>query len=62
MDSGKHEWKDLDKVVNSINDAKERKKVMPKSVTADYFLSGVNAIAMIGELVPIPFESALNFA
>jgi L-lactate utilization protein LutB len=51
MDNGEHEWKDLHKVVTSINDAKERKEVRRKSVTADYFLSGVNAIAMTGELV-----------
>lgn len=51
MDSGEHEWKDLHKIVTSINDAQERNNVRRKSVTSDYFLSGVNAIAMTGELV-----------
>ncbi len=51
LDSGKHKWKDLHKLVISENDPQKRNEIRRKSVTADYFLSGVNAIAMTGELV-----------
>lgn len=51
MDSGKHEWKNLKQVVTSENDAHKRANLRRKTVTSDYFLSGVNAIAMTGELV-----------
>jgi L-lactate utilization protein LutB len=51
MDNGKHGWKDLHKAVTSENDAQKRNEIRRRSVTADYFLSGVNAIAMTGELV-----------
>jgi L-lactate utilization protein LutB len=51
MESGEHGWKDLRKVVTSENNALERNELRRKSVTSDYFLSGVNAIAMTGELV-----------
>ncbi len=51
LDSGQHDWKDLHKIVISENDAKKRNEIRRKSVTADYFLSGVNAVAMTGELV-----------
>ena len=49
MDSGRHKWSDLHKVVFSEEDAKKRNEIRRKSVTAEYFLSGVNAIAMTGE-------------
>lgn len=51
MDSGRHRWSDLHKMVFSEEDAKKRNEMRRKSVTAEYFLSGVNAIAMTGELV-----------
>lgn len=44
-------WKDLRNVVTSENDKEKRNELRRKSVTAEYFLSGVNAIAMTGELV-----------
>ena len=51
MDSGKHEWNDLKKAVTGENDAQKRARIRRKTVTSDYFLSGVNAIAQTGELV-----------
>ena len=51
MDGGRHRWSDLHKVVFSEEDARKRNEMRRKSVTAEYFLSGVNAIAMTGELV-----------
>ncbi len=44
-------WKDLHAVVISEDDAEKRNEIRRKSVTAEYFLSGVNAIAATGELV-----------
>ncbi len=51
MDSGKHEWKDLKLAVTGEDDAQKRARIRRKTVTSDYFLSGVNAIAQTGELV-----------
>lgn len=51
MDSGKHEWSNLKLAVTSESDAQKRAMIRRKTVTSDYFLSGVNAIAMTGELV-----------
>ena len=51
MDSGKHEWKNLKLAVTSEGDAQKRARIRRKTVTSDYFLSGVNAIAQTGELV-----------
>ena len=51
MDSGKHEWNDLKLAVTSEGDAQKRARIRRKTVTSDYFLSGVNAIAQTGELV-----------
>lgn len=51
MDSGKHEWNNLKLAVTKENDALKRARIRRKTVTSDYFLSGVNAIAMTGELV-----------
>ena len=51
MDSGKKKKKNLKQVVTSENDAHKRANLRRKTVTSDYFLSGVNAIAMTGELV-----------
>ncbi|HOT06476.1 MAG: hypothetical protein A4E45_00622 [Methanosaeta sp. PtaB.Bin039] len=51
LESGKHEWKDLHKAITSENNAFARNELRRKSVASEYFLSGVNAIAMTGELV-----------
>ncbi|MHC1687224.1 MAG: lactate utilization protein [Methanothrix sp.] len=51
IDSDRHDWSDLHKAIFSENDAKERAEIRRKSVAAEYFLSGVNAIAMTGELL-----------
>ena len=51
LNSGQQDWKDLYKIVTSENDAKKRNELRRKSVSAEYFLSGVNAIAMTGEIV-----------
>jgi len=51
IESDNHEWKDLHRVVMSENDVLERNEIRRKSVTAEFFLSGVNAVAMTGELV-----------
>jgi len=51
MDSGKHEWKDLKRAVASENDARKRAEIRRKTITAEFFISGVNAISMTGELV-----------
>jgi hypothetical protein len=49
--SGDSGWKDLHLVVNAENDASKRADIRRRTVTAEYFLSGVNAIARSGELV-----------
>ena len=51
LKSEKHNWIDLYKKVISENDPEKRAEIRRRSVTSDYFLSGVNAIAMTGELV-----------
>ncbi len=51
LKSEQHNWIDLHKEVISENDPAKRAEVRRKSVTSEYFLSGVNAIAMTGELV-----------
>lgn len=51
MDSGKHEWNNLKLAVTREDDAQKRARIRRKTVTSDYFLSGVNAIATTGELV-----------
>lgn len=49
--SGNSGWKDLHLVVTAENDAERRADLRRMSVAAEYFLSGVNAIARTGELV-----------
>ena len=51
LESGLHNWRDLHRLVTNENDAIKRNEIRRKAVTAEYFLSGVNAIAMSGELV-----------
>ena len=44
-------WRDYHAVVTAENDAEKRHALRRKSVAADYFLSGVQAIAESGEIV-----------
>ena len=44
-------WRDYHAVVTAENDEKKRHALRRKSVAADYFLSGVQAIAESGEIV-----------
>jgi len=48
---GKTGWKLLHAEINAENDAAKRAELRRKSVTADYFISGANAIAQTGEIV-----------
>ena len=48
---GKTGWKLLHALINGENDAAKRAELRRKSVTADYFISGANAIARTGEIV-----------
>ncbi len=48
---GKSGWIDLHAVITTENDDKKRTELRRKSVTADYFISGANAIAQTGEIV-----------
>ncbi len=49
--TGKHGWKDLHAAIAAEVNEKRRREARRKSVTADYFLGSVNAIAKTGELV-----------
>jgi hypothetical protein len=49
--SGKTGWTVLHDRITAENDDRKRAEMRRKSVTADYFISGVNAIARTGELV-----------
>jgi L-lactate utilization protein LutB len=49
--SGKTGWKSLHAAITSENDDKKRAELRRKSVTADYFISGANALAETGEIV-----------
>jgi L-lactate utilization protein LutB len=51
LQSGKSGWKDLHLSITAENNADKRADLRRRSVAADYFLSGVNAIARTGELV-----------
>lgn len=51
LDSGKSGWKSIRAAVQSENDNKKRRELRRKSMTTQYFISGVNAIAQTGELV-----------
>ena len=51
LENEQHNWRNLHKIITSENYAAKRDEIRRKSVTAEYFLSGVNAIAMTGELV-----------
>jgi len=51
LENEQHNWRNLHKIITSENYGAKRDEIRRKSVTAEYFLSGVNAIAMTGELV-----------
>jgi L-lactate utilization protein LutB len=51
LESGKSGWRDLHAVITSENDAGKRAELRRKSVGAEYFVSGANAIAETGEIV-----------
>ena len=51
LDSGQSGWKNLRAAVHAENDYTKRRELRRKSMTAQYFISGVNAIAQTGELV-----------
>jgi L-lactate utilization protein LutB len=51
LQSGEVDWIDQHAVITAEDDSVRRDELRRKSVTADYFLSGVNAIAQTGELV-----------
>ena len=49
--NGQHDWLDLRKAIISENDERRRNDLGHRSITSEYFLSGVQAIAMTGEIV-----------
>jgi len=51
LKSEQHNWINVYKKVTSENDPVKRAEIRRKSVTSEYFISVVNAIAMTGELV-----------
>lgn len=51
VNSDKLRWRDLLRVIVAENDEKKRHELRRKSVAADYFVSGVNAIAQSGQIV-----------
>ena len=51
LKSGKAGWKDFHSVITAENDDKKRAELRRKSVAAEYFVSGANAIARTGEIV-----------
>jgi L-lactate utilization protein LutB len=48
---GKSGWKVIHDLIRAENDDKKRADLRRKSVTADFFISGANAIASTGEIV-----------
>jgi len=51
VNSEESRWNDPHRAIIAENDEKKRHEVRRRSVTADYFVSGVNAIAQSGEIV-----------
>jgi len=51
VNSDQTRWKDLHCAIVAENDEDKRRGLRRKSVTAEYFISGVNAIAQSGEIV-----------
>ena len=51
LDSGQSGWTDFHARITAEDDDRRRAELRRRSVAADYYLSGVNAIARTGELV-----------
>ena len=51
LSSGKTGWTDLHDRITAENDDRKRAELRRRSVTADYFISGANAISRTGEIV-----------
>ncbi|MBI4399253.1 lactate utilization protein [Candidatus Micrarchaeota archaeon] len=51
LTSGKHSWKNVHGTIFAEPDQSKQMELRRKSVTSEYFLSSVNAIAQTGELV-----------
>ena len=51
LKSGETGWRDLHDTITAENDEKKRGELRRRSVTADYFVSGANAISRTGEIV-----------
>ncbi len=51
LNSGKSGWENLRGIVTLENNAEKRNEIRRRSVSAEYFISGVNALAMTGEIV-----------
>ena len=51
LSSGKTGWTDLHNGITAENDDRNRAELRRKSVTAEYFISGANAISRTGEIV-----------
>lgn len=51
LNIGESSWKSIPEQIKAENDSAKRAELRRKSVTAEYFLSSVNAIAETGELV-----------
>ena len=49
--NSQHNWLDLHKAIISENDERTRNELRRRSVTSEYFLSGVNAIAQTGQIL-----------
>jgi L-lactate utilization protein LutB len=51
LEENRKRWHDFHAVITAENDAEKRHELRRKSVAADYFISGVQAIAASGEIV-----------
>jgi L-lactate utilization protein LutB len=51
VNSDESQWNDLHRAIIAENDEEKRRALRRKSVAADYFISGANAIARSGEII-----------
>jgi len=51
LKSGKHQWKNLKDKILAEKDTDKREEVRRKSVTAEYFIGSVHAVAETGEIL-----------
>ena len=49
--NGQHNWLDLRKTIISENDERMRNDLRHRSITSEYFLLGVNAMAQTGQIL-----------